>query len=81
MAIWGEVGLPAEAWSWHKMETINHGFFEKEVPQQTEVPFSARSVRLKPPGGLVPLFSSFLAGEHGVEGHRGHQHEIPDLAP
>ena len=59
----------------------NHGFFEKEVPQQTEVPFSARSVRLKPPGGLVPLFSSFLAGEHGVEGHRGHQHEIPDLAP
>ena len=77
MAIWGEVDLPAEAWSWHKMETINHGFFEKQVPQQTEVPF----FQLGAASSRLFFGSSFLAGDHGVEGHRGHQHEIPNLAP
>jgi hypothetical protein len=50
MAIWGEVDLPAEAWSWHKMETIKTMGFSLQVPQQTECGFTM--------GGLVPCSSS-----------------------
>ena len=78
MAIWGEVDLPAEAWSWHKMATIKTmGFSKNRFPnKKARCPFQS-SVRLH--HGWFG--SSFLAGDHGVEGHRGHQHEIPDLAP
>lgn len=57
-----------------------YGFFEKQLPQQTEVPlkFSARFLLQ---AVFFFWFTMSLAGAHGVERHRGHQHEIPDLAP